>query len=226
MALAGFKCTIRRSGSTTATTAEAMTAGSEALSFQITSNSKRVIDPAVNLHFRDGAGTTIAYTNIATLNFVFGTVIFTASAASHASITFNGSYLPLMDGTGAVVPDGVSFSQTISADLLDTTVFGDSVRRRIKGLEDVDISLDLISTPSAASQLQNYMENGTSVVLDIDYDGSTASAINSFRAHGKIESIETSGSVDGLIEMSISFKASATLNSLSGKSAGWAYGAN
>lgn len=103
------------------------------------------------------------------------------------------------------VTDGIKqFSIGDSNDLLDITDFADSrLRRRIAGLRDVQIDLDgdLEITSAAYLKLRAAYEAGTAVGIQILYDGTNGVSYSMI-----VESLERSGAVDGLVEVSVSLQ--------------------
>lgn len=217
MAIAGYKVRLRKSGDSTAVTGEAATSLT-ATSFQITSSARRCIDPYVAMTWYDGV-TPITPT---TVQFEFGIAHFASAPAG--SVTFDGAYLPLTTSSEDV-PSGTQFSLSLSRDLLDTTVFGSAgVRSRMAGLKDAQVSISMISTPAEYSSMWMLYEAGTSLCLEIDPDGATGSQ-EVLRAFGKIESMERSASVDGLVETDLSFSVAANFGP-SGYAPGYSWGTN
>jgi Phage tail tube protein len=216
MAIAGYKVRLRKSGDSTAITAEAMTALSST-AFQITTSARRCLDPYTALHFIDSGTTTLT---ASTIQFEFGVAHFAAPSAG--AVTFYGSYLPLTT-SAEDVPSGTQFSLSLTRDLLDTTVFGSAgVRSRIAGLKDAQVSIDMISSPAEYSSMWSLYEAGTSLCLEIDPDGAEGSG-EVLRAFGKIESMERSATVDGLVETALSFAVAANFGP-SGYAPGYSWG--
>lgn len=201
MAVAGFNIRVRKSGDSTSTTAEACTSlGSNR--YQITTAARRCLNPDAVANFVDSGTTTILWgTGVATIDWQFGIV--TLVNAPSGAVTYYGSYLPLTTSSEDVA-EGTKMSLSLSRDLYDTTVFGQSVRSRIGGLKDTSISLDVISSPASYSAMFDSYNTGSRVCLEIDPDGASGSG-EVFRGFVQIESLEKTGSVDGLIESTVSF---------------------
>jgi predicted secreted protein len=89
-----------------------------------------------------------------------------------------------------------------NADLLDTTDFKDTTgfKTRIQGLRDgtFDLSGDYESADTAQTTIQTVFNSGASIYIKYLPDGT-----NGWKAECKVESIDVSATVDGLIETSI-----------------------
>lgn len=204
MAIAGYKIRLRKSGDSTGVTGEACTSLSSTR-YQITSAARRCLDPTVSMTWYDDA-TPITPTDV---NFEFGIATFASAPAG--TVTFDGSYLPLTTSSEDIA-EGTQLSLSLSRDLLDTTVFGASgVRSRIAALKDAQISIDVISSPAGYSSMFSQYKNGDLLCLEVNPDSSADPALESFRAFGIISDLERSGSVEGLIESSMSFSVAAVI---------------
>lgn len=124
---AGYEAIIRETGTSTAFTAEPMTAiaGTGNRSWQITAEHKRVINPEVLVTSTGGT--------IESIDYLFGIVTFVAAATNP---TVTGEYFPLVDIGCA---NSISLSQT--ADTRDTTCFGDECRTILPSLRNVTLEL-------------------------------------------------------------------------------------
>lgn len=181
--------------------------------YQITNTARQCVNPDAAWHLLDSGTTTIAYTSITTVAFEFG--IFSLAAAPSGAVTVGtGAYLPLTTSSEDVA-EGVQFSASHSRDLYDITVFGQSVRSRLAGLKDVEISLQVISSPSAYSALYAAYASGGLVCVEIDPDGASGSGAV-LRAFTTLESVERSASVDGRVESTLMFKMNARKDSVLG----------
>jgi hypothetical protein len=205
MALPGYACSVYRSGTPTATTAEAcsLVAG---LVYQITAAAKRVIDPRIAWHFKDGA-VTMAYSNIVALDYQFGQVTF--AAAPTTALTFSGTYLPITT-SGEVVSEASSFAIDLNNALLDASVFNGAFgvaptsgfHTRLASLFDNSLKVDTYANPSAISDLFQLTTSGNLVVVDVGLGTSSTR----FRMFGKLESMSNDGDVAGLLKTSLQFK--------------------
>lgn len=177
-------------------------------SYQITSAARRCVNPDADFSVLD-TGATVAYSGIASVNWAFG--IFTLGSAPGGAVTVNGEYFPLTTSSEDVA-EGKSFSVSLNTDLLDTTVWGNEFHTRLAGLKDAEVSLSVISSPTAYSAAYSAYENGTRLCLEFDPDRSTSSN-EVFRIFGRLDSVERTGAVEGLIESTITFKVDASKNS-------------
>lgn len=205
MPVQGYKVRLRKSGDSTAMSAEATTSlGSNR--YQITSAARRCVNPDVSWSVRDGS-TTLAYSGIVTVQWEFG--IFTLASAPGGAVTVNGAYLPLTT-TSEDVAEGREFTLSEMDDLTDSTVFGMAYRARHPTLRDAQVSIGVISSPAAYSAAYSDYRAGRRICLEIDPDRDTAGEV--WRGFGKLESVERSGEVSGLIESTIVFKLDASKN--------------
>lgn len=213
MALPGYSVLVRKSGTSTGIVTEpaAIVAGSS-VSFRITDSTRRIIDPNVDFHFKDGT-TTIAYSAIATMDFLYGEITFTAPLTAAGSCSFSGSYLPITTSSDTVL-EARSFKLSCSRDMLDRTTFTgsttDYVRKRLLGLQDVKLDVESLAISTATQDLgtlSTAMFNGTHIVADIFFgDGNTAPH---FRGFLKIANIDTAAAEDGLVTSNIGFQSAA-----------------
>ena len=207
MAIAGYQVRFRKSGDSTAMSAEATTSlGGN--SYQITTAARRCVNPDAAFSVLD-SGVTLDYSGVASVNWAFG--IFTLGSAPGGAVTVNGEYFPLTTSSEDVA-EGVGFTVSMNTDLLDTTVWGQDVRSRVAALKDVEVSLNVISSRSAYSSAYAAFANGTRLCMEFDPDRST-SANEVFRIFGKLDSVELTGAVEGRVESTITFKVDASKNS-------------
>jgi hypothetical protein len=200
MAIAGYRCAIRRGGIVTSTSSEAFTALGGGV-FQITSAARRVIDPTQPWSLMHNSTVTLPFSSITGFDFLFGEVTTTGVVGT---LTFNGSFIP-MTTSSEIVAEVKSHSLSESTDLLETSVYtgpgGTRTKKRIVGLADASISLDLLLNLTAMDRLTTLYQAGANAILEVN-TGSTAI----FRGIGKIESLDRSGSVEGLLEVTMEWK--------------------
>ncbi len=213
MARAGFQCAIRRGGIPTTMTAEACTTLSST-SFQVTSAARRCIDPSFPWHITV-SGATLAYTSVTAFDFLFGQ--FTVTSPLAAAPTLTGTFIPLTTAS-EFVSEVKGHSLTESSELLDTTVYTSTspFRRRISGLADASLSLDMLLNPNDMARLATLSATGSDVFVEVNSGFSPL-----FRGIGKITSIERSTSVDGLVEATVEWVLSASRDDRTGRIAGY-----
>lgn len=199
---------VRRGGTPTLMTSEPVSLLSGS-TYRITAPARRCVDPN-SLSFSTSPATAVNL--ISGADFLFGE--FTVSAGTLASVT--AYYIPL--GTPEVLAEVKSFSLSETTEMLDRTVFlsGVPLRRKIPGLADATISLELLVDNTDLPALQDIYQDGEEVLLEIN-----TGAVEFFRAWGHIESIERSGSVDGLIEATVNWTLSAQRNAQTGQIVGY-----
>lgn len=224
MAYAGYSVLLRKSGTTAAVTTEpvSIVANGASTTFRITAAAKRVIDPQVDFHFKNGTA-TIAYSTIVAIDFLNGEVTFSGAqaAGSVTSLSFSGSYLPITTSSDVIL-NSRNYKLSTSVDLLDTTVFtGSTVQfthSRIPALKDFSLSVESISTASELSTLIDAQVNGTPMVTEVFYGDA---AVARFRGFCLVESIDFDEAVDGLQTVGLNFKAAAISNDTAGQAAGF-----
>lgn len=194
MARAGFQCAIRRGGVPTTMTAEACTTTGSP-TFQVTDPARRCIDPASPWHVTVG-GATLAYTAISSFDFLFGE--FTTSAPLAGAPTLTATFIPMSNSD--LITEVKSHSLSESSELLDSTVYTSTspFRRRIYGLADASLSIDMLVNTTDMARLATLMSSGGNAFVEINTGFSPL-----FRAIGKITSIERSATVDGLVEATV-----------------------
>lgn len=209
MAKAGFQCSVRRGGIPTTTTAEACTTLSSTR-FQITAAAKRCIDPTAAWSVVAGAA-TVAYTSIAAFDFLFGEITLAAPTAGVA-LTFNGTFVPLTT-SAELVTEVKSHSLSQSSELMDTTVYTSTspFRKRIYGLADASISMDILVNTTDVPRLATLMASGQNAFFEINSGFSPV-----FRGIGKLTQLDRSSSVDGLVEASVEWVLAAERDSATG----------
>lgn len=214
MPVAGYRSLIRRGGFPTSTVSEPFTLVS-GTRFQITDNAKRVIDPTLPWHLSHTSG-TVPYSNITAFDFLFGEATVTGVSGT---LRFTGSFVPLTTGA-EIVAEVTAHSLSESSDLIDTTVYtgpsGSRLRKRIYGLGDANISVDLNLNTTDMPTLATLNFNGSRVLFELS---SPASAV--FRGWGRLASLERTGSVEGKVEASLSWELDAHRDAATGFIAGY-----
>jgi hypothetical protein len=213
MARAGFQCAIRRGGIPTTMTAEATTALAST-QFRVTAAARRCIDPSFPWHITV-SGATLAYSNITSFDFLFGEFTVTSPLAAIPTIT--GTFVPLTTAS-EFISEVVGHTLSETTDMLDVTVYTSTspFRRRIDGLSDATLSLDMLLNPADMARLATLQFRGDDVFVEVNSGYSPL-----FRGIGKVASIERSGSVDGLVEASVEWVLSASRDDRTGRIAGY-----
>jgi hypothetical protein len=91
--MAGYRAVIKKTGTTTSFTAEAMTLVS-GKTYRITDATKSIWDRSVALTVRDN-GVTVSGANILSVNYLFGEVTFVSGYTVTGPVTVTGSFLPV-----------------------------------------------------------------------------------------------------------------------------------
>lgn len=225
MAVAGYSCLVRKSGVSTAITTEPMSImSSTSVKFRITDSARRVIDPNTAWHIKNGT-TTMAYSDIAALDYMFSEFTLNAPVAdgSVTSLSFSGSYLPITTSSDTIL-ETKSFSLSENNDLLGTDVFTGTtqlgIRRRMTGLQDVSLEVNSIARDADLVSLASVQQAGVHVVAEVFFGEPTHPR---FRGICLIENIDRETAVEGLVETTIGFKIASVRNEPSGLVAGYAH---
>lgn len=196
--IASYNTILKKSGTATAFTGEAMT-GTGAGPYQMNTAAKRVLDRTTVPTFYDD-GTPIVAGDIASIDYMFGKVTFTG--AKTGPITVDGKYMPM---TAIAQARGYSLSR--ARELLDDSAFeSDGYRTHTVGLKDISIT---IARNALADDVGNtwqefmtLMAAGTPIVIEIQ-PGGTGSL---HRGWFRVESTNQGGDVAALETEDLSFK--------------------
>ena len=195
-ATAGYLATISVTGASTTMTNEATT-NTAGFSYQITTEARRIVNPAVAIVIKDGG---VAWAHSFTFDYLNGTV--TLDRAPGGAVTIDGAFLPARQITQAYELD-----VSLSANLADSSLLGTIFTQRTRALSDISGSMscyDTGLTDYTDVSLVDVLNGGTSKVIDIQWNGT-----NYLRFFAKFESVEPSASVDGIQSLSASFMADA-----------------
>lgn len=124
--LAGLNTAIKISGAATSMTAEATTLITTGLVYQISNAAKQVLD--INTPPTVLVGGSAVSASTYTVNYLNGKITFLTSATR--TVTVTGKYLPM---TTAAYAHSMSISEAV--DLMETTPFGSTHKKRITGLK-------------------------------------------------------------------------------------------
>jgi hypothetical protein len=222
MSTANHTSVIRGPGTSTAFTNEPTTKLTANTVYQLNTDARRLLDPAVPVVVEvdaDGAGGggyAVAPASSYVVDYLFGIITFLADQGAAALVRVSASYIPVVDLLGVT-----DWSITCSRTVLDDTTINNAagVRTKKLGLKDVTGSLTLNELltvdhdPGAgALVLKSYLDNGTPLLLEVATGGKR------FRAWGLIESTEAGGSVDELVSNTVNFTGAARATGLAGYS--------
>lgn len=214
MSTAAHTSVVRGPGTSTAFVTEPTTKLTANTVYQLNTDAKRLLDPAVALTVEvdaDGAGAGAYATAAAdtyTVDYLFGIITFLADQGASALVRVSGSYIPVIDLVGVT-----DWSHTSSRDVLDDTTVNTAAganRTKKLGLKDVtgSVSLNELLTydhdPGAGELiLQDALDNGTPLLFETSAGGKR------FRAWVLLESDEGGGDVAGLINNTVNFTGAA-----------------
>jgi hypothetical protein len=220
MSTANHTSVIRGPGTSTAFTSEPTTRLTANTVYQLTTDARRLLDPAVPVVVEvdaDGPGAggyVVAAASTYRVDYLFGIITFTADQGANALVRVSGSYLPVIDLVGIT-----DWSYTAAREVLDDTTINNStgVRSKKLGLRDVSGSLtlnELLSydhDPGAgALVLQTLLDTGTPLLIEVAVGGKR------FRAWVLLESAEGGGAVADLINSTVNFTGAGRASGLAG----------
>ena len=222
MSTAAHTSVVRGPGTSTAFTNETCNKITANTVYEIATDVRRLLDPAVPPVVQvdadgPGAGAFVtASPSTYVVDYLFGRITFLADLGAVATVRISGSYLPALDLAGVT-----EWSYTASRTVLDDTTVNNASGTRTKklGLKDVTGSLSLLELstydhdPGAgALVLQTAIDAGTPLLIEIAAGGKR------FRTWVLLESKETSAGVDDLFKTSLNFTGAAQVNGGAGYS--------
>lgn len=220
MPIANHTSVVRGPGSSTAFTLEPTTKLTANLVFQINTDARRLLDPAVAPLVEvdaDGpaaGGFVTAAASTYVVDYLFGIITFAVDQGAASVVRVSGSFLPALDLVGVT-----DWSFTASREVLDETTINNATGTRAKrlGLRDVSGSLtlnELLSfdhDPGAGVLvLRTLLDNGTPLLFE------RASGGKRFRAWVLLESAEEGGGVADLVNSTVNFTGAARASGVAG----------
>lgn len=213
MSTAAHTGVIRGPGTSTAFTLEPTTKLTANTRYQLNTDAKRLIDPAVAVVVEvdaDGGGAggyVVANPTTYTVDYLYGIITFLADQGAPALVRVSGSYLPVVDLLGVT-----SWDFTASRTVLDDTSLPapGGCRTKKLGLKDLSGSLAInelltIDNDAGAGTLiiQTVHENGTPFLFERAVGGKR------FRAWVLLEATKLDGGVDALLNNNVTFTGAA-----------------
>jgi hypothetical protein len=207
--VAGYNASIELSGTSTAMEAEPCTEtsaspGAAPQSFQVSSGSKRRLDPRVAVVVNEG-GTPLPSTDY-TVNYFTGTVSFAGDYPTTLSdVTVDANYLPTV-----VVAEARAATLTPERTELDTSILGTDQKSLILGQRSATVELELLhlltaDVDSGGGTLVpgDVLENGSLLLVTV-LDGARF-----FRGWFRLPTAQQSIPVDDLVTSSLTWKTTA-----------------
>jgi hypothetical protein len=214
MSSAGFSAVVRGPGTSTAFTVEPTTKITANTVYEIVTDAKRLLDPAVAVVVEvdaDGAGAgayAVAAASTYTIDYLFGRITFLADLGAPATVRVSGSYLPALDLSGVT-----AYKYTSQRTVLDLTTINNSTGARAKALGLRDLSgsitlnelLSIDNDPGAGVvRLVDFAENATPLLFEASAGGKR------FRAWVLLDSRDlNSGGPDDVISNTVNFTGAA-----------------
>lgn len=198
---AGYKATIKRSGTTTAMTEEAMTLVS-GKTYKITNAAKNLWDRTAVWTVEVG-GDPVAPADILSIDYLFGTVTFQPAYTPSGAVTVTGKYFPTAPVGCA---NGFTLTQTTNAideTCMDTAAANGGYRVYNYGLKTA--SLDLNGIFRTTNSFQALLATRAEVLIEINPDGEGKSVV---RGWFKAVNVGQSGDVGALEQETVTFNLS------------------
>lgn len=130
---AGKLAKVRKSGTSTAFSAEATTASEGYTIYKITNEAKRILDRSViPTIYKDGGEVSSGFT----IDYLLGKVIFTVANGAAEVITLDGKYMPMAD-----IADGHEYEVSFNANLIPAPVFGSEYNKNVQGDKNISGSI-------------------------------------------------------------------------------------
>lgn len=213
MSSAAHTGVIRCQGTSTAFTNEATTKLTANTRYQLNTDVRRLLDPAVAVVVEvdaDGAGGggyVVASPSTYSVDYLFGVITFATDQGASALVRVSGSYLPVVDLLG-VTSWQLDASRTV---LDDTTVNNTSGWRTKKlGLRDLTCELELNEslltdndTGAGTKKLEDFFTNGTPLLFERLVGGKR------FRAWVLPSGTGEGGALDELVKNTVNFTGAA-----------------
>ena len=173
--VAGYSATIKKGGTPTAMTGEAMALVS-GKTYQITSAIKRVLDLGAAITVLDGATNVTA--QVQSIDYLNGMVTFKSTYTVVGAITMNGSYVPL-----ATLAKARGFSVTQTAAEIDTTTL--EVAQTNGGFRTFDpglrtVGLEVQGIYDATSDFITALNSRSTLYIDISPNGNANTMFRGF----------------------------------------------
>jgi hypothetical protein len=199
---AGYLATIMKQGTPTAMTDEAMSVVT-GKTYQVTTAGKRMFDRNAALTFKHDSGTTIAASDIESVNYLFGRVTFVSGFTPTGSVTVTGNYLPL---AAVGCANEFTLNQTANANdvtCMDTAQANNGHRIYEYGLKTV--SLDLTGIYKTANGFLDLLKSRAELIIEVNPDGNDKAVA---RGYFKPSTTGQSGDVGDVEEETITFNLS------------------
>lgn len=217
-ATAAFNTVVKATGTSTTMTTEACSNVSGQV-YQVTSASKRIIDPTSALTVYDD-GVEVAAADIESIDFLFGKITFDGAYTVNGAVTVTGKYLPL-----STIAQAREFSFTDGNDLPDCTVFQDTTHKYTQALQSLSMTLGLLEVvgtvyDGGTRSFRSVLANGEVVVVEIDIGGSGTL----FRSMAIAENVSAGATVSDLVTESLQFRGLTASGAFGDQHAYWGFG--
>lgn len=208
MASPGFKAIVKKGGSSTPFTDQAMQLV-DTNTYQIVDPTKRIWDRDVVPTFEEN-GIAIPDSEIVSINYLFGEVTFAGPVTD--PVTVSGSYIPTISVAGAN-----SYAINASTSLLDRTDFetartNGGYRVRVHGVKDVNVTIRRFDDFSG--MFRDLWQTNEPVLIEIRPGGD----VETFRGWFVVESDNATGGIEDIETEELTFQADGDGD---GKAFGW-----
>ncbi len=200
MSVVGFNTVMRKSGTATTMSSQAMSTNSTvADTYQVSSSARRVFNRDAAFIFYEDDGTTAGGRQVipssdVDIDYLFGKVLFGSIVAP--PITVTGQYLPM-----TVLAGAHSYSMNAVRELLDDTDFESAgYRSHITGMKDVTLTVSRFAVVDKT--FFDLIDSGNAVLVDVMPGGSGDAG----RGFFLISSDNWSGDVNSLEAADLTFE--------------------
>jgi hypothetical protein len=193
----GYVCTLKKSGTSTAMTAEGTTLISGG--YRINTAGRRLLDRSVQVNVFDGGVNKNAFVD--SVDFLNGIIYFLSTYTVTGAVTVTGNYLPLV-----TLGKFTSFTLTQSTSVIKDTNIPDAQTNggydtfRVGGIRDVQIQLPTIF--AAADAWDTALTTRGEYVIELNPDGISSSVARGFF---KLFDDKQSGNVGALEDENLQF---------------------
>lgn len=196
MAVAGKKALVKVSGDPVEMTDEPTAANAERTEYQITDETKRVLDPAAVITVQTSAdGETWSTASGYTVSRMAGKIIFSEAQADGTQVRVSGKYIPT-----STAAECHEWSLTINNASISVPVFLEEWDRKISGLKDASGSIS--KWWSIDPFFSDALLSGKQIILELY----PQEGYNPFRLWVLLNSKEMEAAVDGAVDDTVSFE--------------------
>jgi hypothetical protein len=198
--LAGYQATIKKTGTPTVMTAEACTLVT-GKTYQITNAAHQLIDYNTTVHVSDNGVDQTA--NVASVDYLSGTIVFESAYAPTGPVTITGKYLPKVVVANAKKITVTQTQTELDPTSYDTAQAAGGYKTTTPGLKTV--KLEVGGVYNQTNGWFAALNAGSFMYFETDLEGATNPGMEIFRGMFYASSQDVSGAQGALEEESIQF---------------------